>query len=654
MPPRIRDSDAESSDLSDGPHKERPPAAPHKQMLIVLKGMLIELTKRNKAKDADAYKKPSPRSDFHQRLSHTHDTLKEALKLTTKNWYSWNLSRTGPTVGNDDEGEIERRGRGDYQTSEGDNYERGHDRVMTQAKYVTPYHHCVITLKDTGIALDYEVLCTTLCKCQDSMITWTDHRASNVKMAQANLANGQVQNEEAYRHVVGQAMLNMNSHEVPLNNVLYVPDSNANLISVKALMNDGAHVIFDSECVTLEFSDGTMVTSNLNPHTRHYEILKPRHEALMVHPNDGLSELPKMFDDEAKAEKCTFTLNFMHKRCSHPGRNKSRIIKKLYKVKLPDCKCQDCIARKSTKAQMGKGHKLKTLCSDNGGKWVSAVATGWQNEAGFCWQKTLAYTSEQNGKAEHTIRIIQEMMITMMCNHCLPQTLWPFAAKAAVFTTNVLPNVNNWIPYHIFYGKDLQKPFTLLRTFGCLAWVNIPKAKCKELDEPAIPTIFVGYDEEHKGWKFLSPRHNPLIFWSNSACFLQDKSWCDCKDTTPIQGTNALHYKDTTNTTNLGYNDIDEHNGELQQPIDDIYQPLSAQDMTFEGDIVIPGPTDTAFEYPTNASDDASKPNLPPATSDQASNGSTTNGSRSTMPPGTLLLVTGIGIPFSESRAFGE
>ena len=29
------------------------------------------------------------------------------------------VSRTGPTVGNDDEGEIERRDRGDYQTSEG-------------------------------------------------------------------------------------------------------------------------------------------------------------------------------------------------------------------------------------------------------------------------------------------------------------------------------------------------------------------------------------------------------------------------------------------------------------------------------------------------------------------------------------------------------
>lgn len=75
------------------------------------------------------------------------------------------------------------------------------------------------------------------------------------------------------------------------------------------------------------------------------------------------------------------------------------------------------------------GHKLKTLHLDNGGKWTSAAATSWQNEAGFRWQKTSAYTSEQNGKAERTIRTIREMMITMMCTHCLPQTFWLFAAK---------------------------------------------------------------------------------------------------------------------------------------------------------------------------------------------------------------------------------
>lgn len=86
MPPQIRNSDAESSDLSDGPNEERAPTVPQRQMLIgtktplpyesdnndnngdemhynidtisnlnpeVLKGMLIELTKCNKARDSN-------------------------------------------------------------------------------------------------------------------------------------------------------------------------------------------------------------------------------------------------------------------------------------------------------------------------------------------------------------------------------------------------------------------------------------------------------------------------------------------------------------------------------------------------------------------------------------------------------------------------
>ncbi|SOV04346.1 uncharacterized protein UDID_17072 [Ustilago sp. UG-2017a] len=56
----------------------------------VLKGMLIELTKCNKVRNSNAYKKPPHCSDFHQRLSRIHDTLKEAPKLMTKNWYAWN------------------------------------------------------------------------------------------------------------------------------------------------------------------------------------------------------------------------------------------------------------------------------------------------------------------------------------------------------------------------------------------------------------------------------------------------------------------------------------------------------------------------------------------------------------------------------------
>ncbi|SAM85298.1 uncharacterized protein UBRO_07464 [Ustilago bromivora] len=113
MPPHMHNSDAKSSDLSNEQHKERVPIAPHRQMLVgvetpshydsnsnndngdemhynintisklnpkVLKGMLIELTKHNKVRNYNAYKKPSHRSDFHQRLSCIHDTLKEVPK----------------------------------------------------------------------------------------------------------------------------------------------------------------------------------------------------------------------------------------------------------------------------------------------------------------------------------------------------------------------------------------------------------------------------------------------------------------------------------------------------------------------------------------------------------------------------------------------
>ncbi|SPC63718.1 related to retrotransposon protein [Ustilago sp. UG-2017b] len=37
----------------------------------------------------------------------------------------------------------------------------------------------------------------------------------------------------------------------------------------------------------------------------------------------------------------------------------------------------------------------------------------------------------------------------------------------------------------------------------------------------------VGYDDEHKGWKFFTPGHTPSIWWSNSATFHEAKGWHD-------------------------------------------------------------------------------------------------------------------------------
>ncbi|SPC66616.1 uncharacterized protein UHOD_12358 [Ustilago sp. UG-2017b] len=119
-----------------------------------------------------------------------------------------------------------------------------------------------------------------------AMIQETDHVTNDESnLISSTPCTGFVKTASGMRNhimAVGQAMLNVNGREVPLNNILYVPDSNANLILVKALTNDGACVAFDSEHATLELSDSTIVTSDLNPRTRHYEIPRLKHEALIV------------------------------------------------------------------------------------------------------------------------------------------------------------------------------------------------------------------------------------------------------------------------------------------------------------------------------------------------------------------------------------
>ncbi|KAJ1575053.1 hypothetical protein NDA15_005877 [Ustilago hordei] len=127
MPPCTCNSDAESSDLSNEPHKERAPTAPHRQMLV----------------------------DFHQRLSCTHDALKEAPKLTTKNWYAWNPHFWGilsnwPTA-------------------------------MKHLDGTANIHKLITDINEHWAKAEL-----------------MDHRAGDLKTAQANLADGEVKNKEAY------------------------------------------------------------------------------------------------------------------------------------------------------------------------------------------------------------------------------------------------------------------------------------------------------------------------------------------------------------------------------------------------------------------------------------------------------------------------
>ncbi|SAM82143.1 uncharacterized protein UBRO_20636 [Ustilago bromivora] len=226
------------------------------------------------------------------------------------------------------------------------------------------------------------------------------------------------------------------------------------------------------------------------------------------------------------------------------------IAKIAWQASQPKPKWDKVLKEWITYAATQTGHKLKTLWSDNGTEWVTTSAITWQNNAGFCWQKTSTYNSEQNRKVEWTIGTVKNMMMVMMWSRDLPQTFWLFAAKAAAFTKNLIPNVKGCIPYHVFYDKDPRKPFHMLQTFGYLAWVHVPKAKSEELDDAAIPAIFVGYDKEQRGWKFVSPKHSPMVFWLNTARFLKNQLWKECTDTIPTLDISTVYQDDPADIWN--------------------------------------------------------------------------------------------------------
>ncbi|KAJ1590562.1 hypothetical protein NDA11_000782 [Ustilago hordei] len=172
--------------------------------------------------------------------------------------------------------------------------------------------------------------------------------------------------------------------------------------------------------------------------------------------------------------------------------------------------------------------KLKTLRSDNGGEWCSIAAEDWQTQEGFKWQKSVPGISIQNGRAERAIRSVQEKMRSMLIGRACPRELWLYAITAAAHVMNLTPSATKTIPHEAFYGTTAHKLAQQLRVFGCLAWVHVQqKDQQGKHGARAKPAIMIGYDDEHKAWKFCNPDQPASIQWSNSATFHEDKGWSD-------------------------------------------------------------------------------------------------------------------------------
>ena len=87
----------------------------------------------------------------------------------------------------------------------------------------------------------------------------------------------------------------------------------------------------------------------------------------------------------------------------------------------------------------------------------------------------------------------------------LPPRFWAEALSVATHLKNRSPTAcfNKETPFQRWWN---EKPdVSNMKVFGCTAYVHIPDAKRKKLDNKSMKCIFMGYPDGSKGYKLYDP-----------------------------------------------------------------------------------------------------------------------------------------------------
>ncbi|CAI7854092.1 unnamed protein product [Closterium sp. NIES-54] len=142
------------------------------------------------------------------------------------------------------------------------------------------------------------------------------------------------------------------------------------------------------------------------------------------------------------------------------------------------------------------GKQVKAIRSDCGGEFLGVEFRSWLKWHGIKQQLTTAFTPQSNGMAERANRTIIEGGRTILVDSGLPLRFWPLAIRHATVIKNwVLTHVGgqHWVSMEKWSGK---KPVVdMLRVFGCMGLVHVPKEKRDKLQAAAAWAVHLELTE---------------------------------------------------------------------------------------------------------------------------------------------------------------
>ncbi|KAM3955568.1 uncharacterized protein ACR2FA_010514 [Aphomia sociella] len=382
-----------------------------------------------------------------------------------------------------------------------------------------------------------------------------------------------------------------------INNVLYVPDLKRNLFSEGVVTSKGFNVIKTSSFATIRESDGTVVACACKQSNNLYKLmfrtvicdeanlvsLQQWHERLGHVNIKTLREMVQYGHITAVKDSSDFfceacVLGKQH-RLPFKASKKSATIKNGDKIYSDLCgplptpsvsgaryfitfidsctryvvvyflkhkgEALEAFKRYVQMVENKWNTKVKILHSDNGKEYCNELYRAYALQKGIELEYTAPYTPEQNGRSERANRTIMESARAMLIARNLPLYLWAEAVQTAVYLMNRRSN-KPVTPYEQWTGK---KPSLVhVRTFGCDAYMHIPKEKRNKLDKKSQKLILVGYDGYSDNYR-LYDKHTRKVLFSRDVVFCEKSHKFSndlCKNDVLISGSSDSNEEDVS------------------------------------------------------------------------------------------------------------
>lgn len=372
---------------------------------------------------------------------------------------------------------------------------------------------------------------------------------------------------------VGQASVYCNGKDITVDKVMYVPDFKVNLLSISGIVAKGNVVTFNKNGCVIKNQNNELIAS-VKPDRGVYRLTQTvgdcftnmltSSDAMMWHRKlghvngatllkmknvvDGLKLISTDLTDvnnckvcaEGKQTKLPFPrsksetteiLKLLHTDVIGPMETLS-IGKSKYIVTIVDdysrytwalmvkekSEVTNAIISHINMVEKQTGKCVKIIRSDNGLEFVNNNMENYCKKKGIRHQKSSPYTPQQNGVAERFNRSIIEKAKCLLFDADLPKCYWAEAVNMATYIMNrILSSTTGNVPHEVFYGCRVD--ISQLKLFGTKVMMYIPKEKRTKLDKNSKEMIFVGYDDNTKGYR-LSDKLTRSIVISRNVKFL--------------------------------------------------------------------------------------------------------------------------------------